>query len=161
VVTATESSGLSVTDTFAAALSLSAPVLAKQTANQNWKVGGAVSFVLPAGTFVDPQAQALTYSVKQSGGAALPSWLKFNATTKTFAGTAPASPQTLSLLLTATDTSGLSASETFSASVVANANAKAFVSAHALFGQSSSSATSMLTALASASLIPSLAAAYH
>jgi hypothetical protein len=43
--------------------------------------------------------------------------LKFTAATQTFSGTAPAKAQTLALKVTATDTSALSASETFAVSV--------------------------------------------
>jgi hypothetical protein len=134
-------------------------VLAKQTAAQTWKSGQAVSLALGSAPFTDPQGETLTYSVKQASGAALPAWLKFNATTDTLTGTAPTSTQTLSLALTATDTSGLFASESFSASVVAGASR--FAEAHALVSPRSSSATSSLTAFASASTIPSLVAAYH
>jgi Ca2+-binding RTX toxin-like protein len=56
----------------------------------------------------------LTYSVTLSDGSALPTWLSFNTAMRTFSGV----PQdgdagTLSLLVTATDPSGLSASDTF------------------------------------------------
>lgn len=97
----------------------SPPVPVTQTANQTWTGGKAFSLALPAGTFTDPQNQTLTYSAKLSNGQALPSWLKFNAATDTFSGTAPISPQTLGITVTATDTSGLSASDSFSATVLA------------------------------------------
>jgi hypothetical protein len=94
-----------------------APVLATQTAAQTWAAGGAVNLALPTNTFTDPQSEALTYAATLSSGQALPSWLNFNATTGTFTGTAPTSAQSLSIKVTATDTSGLSASETFTATV--------------------------------------------
>ncbi|WP_245474523.1 N,N-dimethylformamidase beta subunit family domain-containing protein, partial [Bradyrhizobium sp. Leo121] len=65
------------------------PVLVTQTANQNAVVGSAFSLTL-AGTFNDPDGGALTYSATGLNGAALPSWLTFNAATQTFSGT-PAS----------------------------------------------------------------------
>jgi hypothetical protein len=120
VVTAKDTSGLSATDTFGVTV-VGPPVVTAATPNQTWTEGAAISLALPAGTFTDPQRQALTYKATLANGQALPSWLTFNGTTDTFTGTAPATAQTLSLTVTATDTSGLSASETFSAAVVAPA----------------------------------------
>ena len=68
-------------------------------------------------TFTDPQKETLSFTASQSNGSALPAWLKFNGTTDTFSGTAPAAAGSLSLKVTATDTSGLSISETFTAAV--------------------------------------------
>jgi hypothetical protein len=99
------------------AVAPSAPVLEAQTPNQTWNGGATVSLVLPASVFHDPQNEALTYSATQSNGQALPSWLSFNAATETFSGTAPAAAQSLSIKVTATDSSGLAASESFTASV--------------------------------------------
>ena len=93
---------------------VSAPTLTAQTAAQTWKLGQAVNFALASNTFTDPQGQTLTYSATLSSGAALPSWLSFNAATGTFAGTVANSATGLSVKVTATDASGLSASETFS-----------------------------------------------
>ncbi len=98
-----------------------APKVTAQTATQTWTEGQAISLKLPANTFTDPQGEALSYTATQANGLALPGWLTFNAATETFSGTAPATTQSLSLRVTATDTSGLSALETFSANVVAPA----------------------------------------
>lgn len=119
-----------------------APVVVSQTANQTWGLGQAVSFALPSGTFYDPEAEKLTYSATQSGGSALPSWLTFNAATQAFTGTAPTTPSTLGISITATDTSGLSASETFSASISAAANQLA-QSSSALTSSSGPASTSL------------------
>jgi phage-related protein len=116
VVTATDTSGLSVSETFAATV-IGTPVVAAATANQTWTEGQAISLTLPAGTFSDPQGQALTYTATLANGQALPSWLTFHAATDSFTGTAPATAQSLSIKVTATDTSGLSTSETFAAAV--------------------------------------------
>ena len=115
-VTATDSSGLSAAETFSAAV-ISPPNVASQTGTQVWKTGSAVSFALPANTFTEPQGEALHYSATLANGSALPGWLTFNAGTQTFSGTAPNTAQNLSIKVTATDTSGLSASETFLAEV--------------------------------------------
>jgi hypothetical protein len=116
VVKATDTSGLSATDTFTATI-IGTPVVATATANQSWTEGRAVSLVLPSNTFTDPQGEKLSYSAVQSNGQSLPSWLTFNAVTETFTGTAPPTAQDLGIEVTATDSSGLSASETFTASV--------------------------------------------
>ena len=97
----------------------SSPTVTAQTATQTWKVGQAVNFTLASNTFTDPQNETLIYTATQANGAALPSWLSFNVTTQTFAGTPPAGNTNLSIKVTATDTSGLSASETFAANLVA------------------------------------------
>jgi Putative Ig domain/Calpain family cysteine protease len=120
-VTATDTSGLSASETFAVATPASAPVLASQTAAQTWKLGQAVNFTLAANTFTDPQAEKLTYSATLSTGTALPSWLSFNSTTGTFTGTVPNTTAGLSIKVTATDTSGLSAAETFAVAAPAAA----------------------------------------
>ena len=100
-------------------LTLPTPTVAHQTAAQTWQPGQKVSFALPSNTFTDSLGQTLTYSAVQSNGQALPSWLSFNAATDTFSGSVPGGAQSLNLKVTATDTSGLSASETFAVTVPA------------------------------------------
>ncbi|HUB46848.1 MAG TPA: putative Ig domain-containing protein, partial [Acetobacteraceae bacterium] len=102
----------------AAAAPPSPPLLERQTANQTWLGGKAIALTLPSGTFQDPQGETLTYAATQSNGQALPSWLTFNATTNSFSGTAPTTAETLSISVTAMDTSGLSVTDTFSATVI-------------------------------------------
>ena len=98
-------------------VTLSPPVLAQQTAAQTWSQGQAVHFTLPPGTFTDPNGESLTYSATLANGSALPSWLSFNAATETFSGTVPSGTQSFSLAVTATDTSGLSAKDSFAVTV--------------------------------------------
>jgi Putative Ig domain len=116
VVTATDGSGLSATDAFSANV-LGTPTLTAPTGNQAWTEGATISLVLPANTFTDPQGEALTYAATQSNGQALPPWLTFNPATETFTGTAPSTAQSLGITVTATDSSGLSSSENFTASI--------------------------------------------
>jgi VCBS repeat-containing protein len=101
-----------------------APVLAAQTGNQSAVVGSAFSLVLPAGTFTDVDSgDTLTYAATLADGTALPAWLSFNATTRTFSGTpAAANIGTLSVKVTAADLGGLATSETFSLMVTATPN---------------------------------------
>ncbi len=122
-VTATDTSGLSGSEVFHASIAAKPPLLAHQTPAQIWTEGGSIAFALPASTFADPQGQALSLRATQASGAALPGWLSFNPASATFLGTAPATVQTLSLRVTATDSSGLSAADTFGVSVRAPANA--------------------------------------
>jgi hypothetical protein len=90
-----------------------APTVTAQTPNQTWAQGEAVDLALAANTFTDPQQEALSYSATLASGAALPAWLHFNANTESFTGSVPSGASGLDIEVTATDTSGLSASETF------------------------------------------------
>ncbi|MBB3312411.1 VCBS repeat-containing protein [Rhizobium sp. BK196] len=94
-----------------------APVLAVQTATQNGTVGSAFSFVLPTTTFTDVDSgETLTYTATSADGTALPAWLAFNASTRTFSGT-PTTSGTYGVKVTATDLGGLAANETFNIAV--------------------------------------------
>ena len=101
-----------------------APVLAVQTGSQNAIVGSAFSLVLPAGTFTDVDAgDTLTYTATAADGSPLPTWLTFNAATKTFSGTPAATDVgTLSVKASATDLGSLAASETFNIAVTTTPN---------------------------------------
>ncbi|TBF64259.1 putative Ig domain-containing protein, partial [Rhizobium leguminosarum] len=94
-----------------------APVLAVQTAAQNATVGSAFSFVLPTTTFTDVDSgETLAYAATSADGTALPAWLSFNASTRTFSGTATTSG-TYGVRVTTTDLGGLTANETFNIAV--------------------------------------------
>jgi hypothetical protein len=99
--------------TVSAAKVAAPPTLVAQTPALTVSAGQAVTFST-IGVFRDPTGAALTETATLAAGAALPSWLKFNATTDRFSGTAPITPQTLSLKVTATNPGGQSASEVFS-----------------------------------------------
>ena len=103
----------------------SAPTLAASIVDQNATEDASFSFTLPANTFADadiPIGDSLSYSASLSDGSALPSWLAFDANTRTFSGT-PANGDvgTFAVRVTATDEAGLSASEVFDLGV-ANTN---------------------------------------
>ncbi len=85
-----------------------APTVAPPIADQSATQGVAFSFTLPAGSFADIDAgDALTYSATLASGAALPTWLSFDAATQTFSGTpANADVGAISVRVTATDGSG-------------------------------------------------------
>jgi hypothetical protein len=119
-VIATDTYGLSASETFAVTTPVaSAPTVSAQTASQSWKTGQAVNLALASNTFTDPQGETLIYTATQANGAALPAWLKFNGATDTFTGTAPSAATTLSLKVTATNSGGVSNSETFGVSIAA------------------------------------------
>jgi hypothetical protein len=75
-------------------------------------------------------------------GAALPTWLKFNAATQTFSATPPETATGGLVKVTATDASGLSASETFRIGV--GAAATGFAQAIAAAGHTVSAARASL-----------------
>ena len=95
------------------------PVLANPVANQNAVEDGQFNFIIPGGMFIDPDVgDSLSLAATQGDGTALPSWLVFDSATRTFNGT-PLNGDVgnLSLKVVATDTSGVSAFDTFNISV--------------------------------------------
>jgi len=120
-VTATDTTGANISDDFDVTVVNvnDAPVVAHQMANQTATEDVAFNFMVPANTFTDVDAgDALIYSATLADGSALPSWLTFDAATMTFSGT-PGNDNvgTLSLKVTATDTSGASVSDDFDITV--------------------------------------------
>ena len=84
-------------------------------ANQNAKQGDAFNFQIPPNTFTDIDAgDVLTYSATLENGNALPSWLTFNSTTRTFSGT-PTNDNvgSLNVKVAATDKAGASVNDIF------------------------------------------------
>src|SRR6202043_3637408 len=108
-------SGLSVSETFQATLAAPAPTLTDQTANQTWTAGQALSFALVSDTFTAVSGQTLKYT------ATLPAGLTIEASTGKISGTVPFTATTYTIKVTATQTNGLSASESFKATLTASA----------------------------------------
>jgi uncharacterized delta-60 repeat protein len=75
--------------------------------------GQPFAYAIPASRFVDPDGDPLVFAAAQTNGSALPSWLSFDAATRTFNGTAPAGSGDVHVRVTATDTAGLSASNVY------------------------------------------------
>jgi serralysin len=120
-VTATDPSGLSVSDDFDVAVvnTNDAPVYATAFSDQSAAEDSQLTFTLPPNAFTDEDAgDVLTYTATRADGATLPAWLHFDPATRTLSGT-PANGDvgTLSIKITATDVFGASASGTFSLTV--------------------------------------------
>ncbi len=100
-----------------------APTVATAITDQNATEDAAFSLAVPSGTFFDVDAgDTLTYGASKADGTALPSWLQFNASTRTFSGTPDNSNVgNLDLKVTATDSAGASVASSFTLSV-ANTN---------------------------------------
>jgi Ca2+-binding RTX toxin-like protein len=92
-----------------------APTLAVAIPNQTANEDSAWSYVVPAATFADADADdVLAYSATLAGGTALPGWLAFDPESRTFSGT-PANEHvgTVAVVVTATDLAGATASDSF------------------------------------------------
>ena len=112
-VTATDSSGLSASETFN--VTVYADPLVKQTPAATWKIGQVVTL---ATSFSDPNALTLAYSAIMADGSAVPSWLHVNAATGAISGTVAAGTASFALNVTATDSVGLSANETINVTIL-------------------------------------------
>ena len=89
-----------------------APTVATEILDQTATTGAAFSFAFPAATFADTDAgDTLTYMATLDDDSMLPSWLSFDAATRTFSGT-PTAAETVSVKVTASDASD-SVSDTF------------------------------------------------
>jgi len=136
-VTATDSTGAGASSTFALSIANvnDAPAVTLTIADQSANEDASWAFAVPESTFTDVDVgDTLTYGATLADGSALPSWLGFDAQTRTFVGT-PANTDVggVSVKVTATDAAGAEASTTFAISV-ANAN-DAPVVAQVLSGQ--------------------------
>jgi trimeric autotransporter adhesin len=124
-VTVTDAAGASVSSDFDVTVNNTndAPTVTSAIADQSTDEDALFSFVVPASTFTDVDlGDSLAYSVTLADGSVLPSWLSFDAETRTFSGTPEnADVGSLMLKITATDTSGAAASSTFNIEV-ANTN---------------------------------------
>ena len=97
-----------------------APTLANPIPDQSAVVGTAFSYAFPDTTFSDADTgDTLAYAATKADDAALPTWLSFDADTRTFSGM-PASTDTgtVSVKVTASDGDGGSISDEFDIMVV-------------------------------------------
>src|SRR6185295_1091955 len=100
-----------------------APVVANSIADQTRLEDVPYAFQLPADTFSDTDlGDTLSYNATLTNGNALPAWLSFNPLTRTFSGTPDdIDVGVLDLKVSATDSTQLSASDTFQLTI-ANVN---------------------------------------
>ena len=100
------------------------PTIANAIVDQLGTEDSAFSFVVPANSFADVDADdSLSYSATLADGSALPSWLSFDASTRTFSGTPEnADVGSVTVRVTATDGSSATVSDDF-VLAVANTNA--------------------------------------
>ncbi|NJN12549.1 MAG: hypothetical protein HC815_33155 [Richelia sp. RM1_1_1] len=120
-VVATDSFGETVSDTFTLEVENTndVPTLESAIANQTVTEDSAFNFIIPANTFNDVDAgDELTYSVTLEDGSELPSWLSFDASTRSFSGT-PSNGDvgTVSIKVVATDSFGETVSDSFTLEV--------------------------------------------
>lgn len=92
------------------------PTLVTALADQATAQGSSFSYTVPTGAFTDPDGDTLSYSATLADGSALPSWLTFNAATRTFSGT-PSALGTISVKVVAKDGGNLSATDIFDIAV--------------------------------------------
>ncbi|MFM9970939.1 MAG: calcium-binding protein, partial [Burkholderiales bacterium] len=99
------------------------PFVAQPIADQDAVEGATFSFILSANIFADfDVGDTLTYSTTQADDIGLPTWLVFDAATRTFSGTPHnGDVGTVSVKVTATDASLASVSDNFNITV-ANTN---------------------------------------
>jgi hypothetical protein len=88
------------------------PSIAVWLPAQNWSVGETIDYHIPAGTYVDPNGQALTWEAlvwhpDTSSYGPLPSWLSFDPQTQILSGTVAANaPQSFEVSILVEDTAG-------------------------------------------------------
>ena len=111
------------------------PVIANPINNQTANEDALFRFQIPANTFADVDAgDVLTFTATLDNGSALPSWLTFDAATRSLSGM-PANGDvgTVQVRVTATDSGNASVSDTFDLTVINTNDAPAL--AHAIVPQ--------------------------
>ncbi len=96
------------------------PIVTNPIPAQQVSQGQTFNYVVPGNTFTDPDVgDVLTYSASQITGEPLPEWLIFDPNSRTFNGV-PGNDDVgrLQLLVTAVDTTGLSASTSFGLTIL-------------------------------------------
>lgn len=120
-VTASDLVGASVSQSFSLTVANTndAPEVAVALGDQQATEDAPFTFTVPQDAFRDVDVgDTLTLSATQADGSALPTWLQFDAATRTFSGT-PANGDvgSVSVRLTASDVAGAQASQTFAIGV--------------------------------------------
>ncbi|MDZ8089585.1 MAG: putative Ig domain-containing protein, partial [Nostoc sp. DedQUE12b] len=120
-VTATDTALAQISDVFVLTVKNAndAPEVMNEIANQEAIEDTVFNFTFSEDTFIDVDAgDSLTYSATLENGDLLPSWLSFNAATKTFNGTPlNADVSNLNIKVTARDIFGVEVSDDFALTV--------------------------------------------
>ena len=120
-VTANDGNGGTVSDTFTLTVNNSndAPTVANAIADQAATEDTAFNFQFASNAFTDVDAgDSLSYTAKLADDSVLPSWLSFDANSRTFSGTpANADVGTLNIKVTADDGNGGTVTDTFDLTV--------------------------------------------
>jgi hypothetical protein len=120
-VIATDPGGLSAADpfllTFAETAANQAPVLFDPMPNVTISTADQQTFALPDTQFKDPDGSSFTTTVTLADGSALPVWLSYNPSTRTFTKAQGFTSGQIDVLVTATDPGGLTATDTFTVTV--------------------------------------------
>ncbi len=117
-VTATSDAGNSASDVFVLTVTNRAPVQDNSLVNQGLNVGASLNYVFAANTFSDGDDDPLSYTTQLTGGGALPNWLSFSSSTRTFSGVPASGDQgTIMVAVIASDELGESATGTFTLTV--------------------------------------------
>ncbi len=120
-VTATDQENLSTSDVFTLTVNNvnDAPTVANPIVDQSAHTDAAFTLTVPPNTFTDVDlGDTLVYSATLANGSALPAWLNFNSTTRTFNGTPSSGDAGLvNIKVTATDAGSLSVSDLFELTV--------------------------------------------
>ena len=106
---------ISSSRSFALTAANDAPTVSNPIADKSVLINAAFNYQFAATAFADVDAgDTLTYNSTLSDGSLLPSWLTFNAATRTYSGTPGASNiGTFNIKVTATDSSGVSVTDIF------------------------------------------------
>ncbi|MBW4666543.1 MAG: DUF4114 domain-containing protein [Cyanomargarita calcarea GSE-NOS-MK-12-04C] len=126
---ATDKSGASVNDIFTltVANTNNAPTVTNAIADQTTTDDKAFTFAIPENTFADIDAgDILSYSATLENGNPLPSWLSFNAATRTFSVTPTNNVGSVNIKAIATDKSGASVNDIFTLTVKQNNGSPTF-----------------------------------
>lgn len=122
-VIATDKAGATTSDVFNLTVTNvnDAPQLVSAITDLNIQSGQTLNYVLPANAFADiDTGDQLSYRATLANGSELPSWLVFDAVTRTFSGT-PADAGIVSVKISAVDQSSAVASDVFDIVVSAQA----------------------------------------